>query len=87
MQQASVHIELTNHVDDHGIHAWLTAICCCSLFMAHLGCHSSAGSNDLLRKSCRYSQKSEGAEATIHTSRVGNKKERKKRKEKKGGHD
>ena len=50
--------------------AWLTAICCCSLFMARLGCHSSAGSDILQGKSCQYAQRSEGTEATTHNSVV-----------------
>ncbi len=69
LQQANVMIDLFNLVKDHRIHAWLTAICCCSLFVAHLR-HSSAGSDILLGKSCQYSQRSEGVETTTHSSMV-----------------
>lgn len=52
LQQANVLVHLFDLGKDHRMRAWLTVVCCCSLFMAHLRCHSSARSQVLLGKSC-----------------------------------
>lgn len=64
-QQANVSIKLLDLFQDHWMQAWLTVICCSSLFMARLGCHGSAGGKILLVKP-QWSQKLKGGEATSH---------------------
>ena len=71
LQQADIPFYLFDLVKDHRIHSRLTAICCCSLFMAHLRCHSSAGVYVLLDRSRRYFREAKRAEATTHGSMAG----------------